>query len=536
MSQTNTVTTKQPAPSPWLERMGDRCNPILVKEVRQALKSRQFVVTFMMLVTAAWLTAVLGVLMRADDVQYKPVGPDFFFYFYIALSLATVLVVPFSAFSSLQNERQLNTFELLSVTTITPKQIVVGKLLSAMVQLLMFYSAITPFMACAAMMQGFDVTQAGYVLVVSALASLMLSMIAVMIGSLSKQKATQVMMSVVLLLGLIMTVYGAIGGVGVVMLRAADRIPVDNHYFWVFNGLALIIASSYFILFRQIATAQLTFETDNRSTAVRMTTSVQLILAWMMWLAIAVFWNLLPPRGLLEAVAGFSTFHLALFGLLMTAEPNALSRRIRRELPSSRLARLFLAPFLPGGARGYLLLIMQTALLWCLFVVVAACFASSVKVPGITMNNIMNYLANQTSSLRIVTALCMYLLIYCGINTALSRWAFSISSEIKPAHVRVVTFLLFMAAVVGPLLLDAIEVIDVRNYNLLQLGNPFRTIDYVQFGRSESERVLIALQLVAGFIVLINVPAMCGSVADVLTSHVKPRSVGKQLPIPDRGT
>ena len=35
-----------------LERLGDRFNPIVVKEVRQALKSRQFVVTFLLLLLA----------------------------------------------------------------------------------------------------------------------------------------------------------------------------------------------------------------------------------------------------------------------------------------------------------------------------------------------------------------------------------------------------------------------------------------------------------------------------------------------------
>ena len=37
-----------------LERLGDRFNPIVVKEVRQALKSRQFVLTFLLLLLAAW--------------------------------------------------------------------------------------------------------------------------------------------------------------------------------------------------------------------------------------------------------------------------------------------------------------------------------------------------------------------------------------------------------------------------------------------------------------------------------------------------
>ena len=38
-----------------LARIGDRLNPILVKEARQALKSRQFTVTFSLLLFGAWV-------------------------------------------------------------------------------------------------------------------------------------------------------------------------------------------------------------------------------------------------------------------------------------------------------------------------------------------------------------------------------------------------------------------------------------------------------------------------------------------------
>ena len=61
---------------PWVDRVADWCNPILIKEVRQSLKSRQFVVTFFLLVAGAWLTAVFGLLMflssmvSADEILH----------------------------------------------------------------------------------------------------------------------------------------------------------------------------------------------------------------------------------------------------------------------------------------------------------------------------------------------------------------------------------------------------------------------------------------------------------------------------------
>ena len=44
----------------WLEWSGDRLNPILVKETRQALKSRQFVVTFGLLLLCGWGWSIIG--------------------------------------------------------------------------------------------------------------------------------------------------------------------------------------------------------------------------------------------------------------------------------------------------------------------------------------------------------------------------------------------------------------------------------------------------------------------------------------------
>ncbi|MGE3778068.1 MAG: hypothetical protein AB7F89_12845, partial [Pirellulaceae bacterium] len=44
-----------------LERASEWLNPILVKEARQALKSRQFVVTFSLLLICGWGWSLLGV-------------------------------------------------------------------------------------------------------------------------------------------------------------------------------------------------------------------------------------------------------------------------------------------------------------------------------------------------------------------------------------------------------------------------------------------------------------------------------------------
>ena len=84
-----------PAKLPLVERISDWFNPILVKETRQALKSRQFVATFLLMLLASWLIAVLGVVLMSPGLEHADRGGLFFMMFYIVLAFAVFLVVPF---------------------------------------------------------------------------------------------------------------------------------------------------------------------------------------------------------------------------------------------------------------------------------------------------------------------------------------------------------------------------------------------------------------------------------------------------------
>ncbi len=59
-----------------LEWLGERFNPILVKEARQALKSRQFVLTFGLLLIAAWAWSLIGLVMMGGDAAFGETGPS----------------------------------------------------------------------------------------------------------------------------------------------------------------------------------------------------------------------------------------------------------------------------------------------------------------------------------------------------------------------------------------------------------------------------------------------------------------------------
>jgi hypothetical protein len=52
----------------WTEWCGERINPILIKEARQALKSHHFITTFMLLLIAAWGWSFLAILSGMPEI------------------------------------------------------------------------------------------------------------------------------------------------------------------------------------------------------------------------------------------------------------------------------------------------------------------------------------------------------------------------------------------------------------------------------------------------------------------------------------
>ena len=119
----------------------------MVKETRQALKSRQFVITFSVLLFAALGWTIVGSLSMMPQIYNTPSAPRMLIGYYIVLAIPMLLVVPLAAYRSLEGEIDDGTLELLSITTLSPWQIVLGKLASAMLQMLLYFVALFPCVA-----------------------------------------------------------------------------------------------------------------------------------------------------------------------------------------------------------------------------------------------------------------------------------------------------------------------------------------------------------------------------------------------------
>lgn len=122
----------------------DWLGPMLVKELRQGLKARAFVTTFVGLqIVLVLVTIYHAILYGRNPATFDGNGLGALFWALIAVQL--LLVTPVRALGALANERKANTLELIYMTGLTPWRIAWGKWASLMFQALLFLMAVLPY-------------------------------------------------------------------------------------------------------------------------------------------------------------------------------------------------------------------------------------------------------------------------------------------------------------------------------------------------------------------------------------------------------
>ena len=354
-----------------LSRLGDTLNPILVKETRQALKSRQFTASFWLVLICAAAWSFIAISLMMPYVYYFPSGKNMLAGYYVILAVPLFLVVPFSAFRSLATERDDGTYELLSITSLSARQIVTGKLGSALMQMLVYMAALAPCIAFTYLLRGLDLGTIVVVIVGTFMASVLFSCVGLVFAGLHRSRQWQALLSVLLLLLLIAG--GWAWGYTMMMLVFEGNTAIDQADFWYGVGFVISMYASFVAMLILIAAAQNSFVTDNRSTAVRVSMLCQLVLfaGWMTFL-----WVTYSQEGILMAALVGAGIVWTIYGIFLTGDLGQLSPRARRKLPQSFLGRTFLTWFNPGSATGYVF-VVTSFLAFVILIITANTFAAA---------------------------------------------------------------------------------------------------------------------------------------------------------------
>lgn len=183
------MATALPTLDSFPEQFADRFNPVLVKEVRQFLKNKHFGVTFLLLLLFAWLFSFLFVLRDANAIAMGEQGPLFFSVYFRVLMLPLCFIVPMFVYHSVAEEFQEHTFDMLAITLMSPQQIAGGKMQCSIVHMMIYYSAIGPFLAFTYLLRGINILTILFYLLVSFFVSIAICLLAIMLASVTKRSA-----------------------------------------------------------------------------------------------------------------------------------------------------------------------------------------------------------------------------------------------------------------------------------------------------------------------------------------------------------
>jgi ABC-type transport system involved in cytochrome c biogenesis permease component len=332
----------------WCERIGDGLNPILVKETRQALKSRQFVITFSVLLFAALAWTIVGSLSMMPTIYTSPSAPRMLIGYYLVLALPMLLVVPLAAYRSLEGEIDDGTLELLSITTLGAWQIVLGKMASAMLQMLLYFVALFPCVAYAYTLRGVDLPTTFLMMAIVLVAAIMLTVISLFFAPLAQSRTGRISTLLAVMLVLLIAEWG-IAALVISMILYGNPLSFEWQFFLVTATLLISISLGHLLL--TATAAQLTPESENRSTHIRLSLLVfSAIIFTLCMLAVQTLGS--PGVAAAQVLLIMLTILWTLASAMMTAESAVMTPRVRRELPNSFLARCFLTWLTPGPSTG----------------------------------------------------------------------------------------------------------------------------------------------------------------------------------------
>lgn len=142
----------------------DRAPAILVKELRQAVRSRVVISILFFLLGLLLIVAAFG-LSTVNSVQgysgrglsyHSATGQRYFSSLFTLFIIPVFLFIPIYVAGNVVSERNNGMLELISATTLSEHQIILGKVSSGLVLGLFYLSIAVPFLLLSIFMRGVD--------------------------------------------------------------------------------------------------------------------------------------------------------------------------------------------------------------------------------------------------------------------------------------------------------------------------------------------------------------------------------------------
>jgi hypothetical protein len=327
------------SPAHW----DDALNPVMVKELRQAVRSR-FVAALLLLFLFVQLVIVALMLNDAQGVAIRPLlGRQLFTILNGAILFTCVVGLGVYTAARMFAERSGESLDLLYVTALSPRSIVAGKLAASMVLALLLYGASLPFVTFTYLLRGIALSDIFLLLGLGLLIVLDGVAFCLAVAALGGGRLVRILVGLVGLAALFMG-YFSVQIFLILLFEDASMRSDLTEALMALTACGLVFAGWMYV----VAVALLSPPSAERARWPRLFGTVALVLtALLIWLGggSTDWWEVwLLSWSVVIAVA----FVVASSG------PEEPSPRVARKIPRAAVLRLGAFPFTSGAAGGFL--------------------------------------------------------------------------------------------------------------------------------------------------------------------------------------
>lgn len=332
--------------SETIGRMGDWLNPIVVKELRQAVQGRFVAAALLLLLTIQLAAVGIYIVSNGDFAGQFDAGRTAFMFLLAILMGVCLIFLPAYTAIRLAIERDTNV-DLLFVTTIKPSAIVWGKMFAALTVTVLIFSACMPFMVFTYWLRGIDLPSIFVLMAASFLVVTVAIQLATFVACIPASRVFKVLLSLFVLLTFPQA-YVATLSWSYYSLTSGIGSRLGSWSFWEPALTAIIIAAAVIGLLFSLSVALIKPVSANRALPVRLFLTSTWLVSGVAAAIIAYYENDNAPLSV------WSVLNVIIFAagfFVAVSERERLGPRVAREIPHSGL-RLPVFFLFSGGASG----------------------------------------------------------------------------------------------------------------------------------------------------------------------------------------
>jgi hypothetical protein len=331
----------------FVARLDDRANPIMLKQLRQAVRARYISVLLIAFLAIQLVVMARVVMGRHDFGGETDLGRRAFMTLYAILVGTCSVFVPLYVVGQLFLQRTAADVDLFALTTLRPRSVVWGRLLSGVLLSLLIYSAFAPFLTMSYLLRGIDLDVIMVLIVLGFSASVVVIAFGILLASIPVPRPVGLLLGVLVLGAGVMAVWGAM--IVATLLTGIGLFTTPLEHFWGLFAMLMVSGGMLIGLFSVLTLALTSPRAANRALPVR----AYLTGLWFVSLVLCTVWgvsieNELPLDPWMYANVGL----FAVCILLAAGERDKLGPRVKRTIPRmfGKRARAFL--FYSGSAGG----------------------------------------------------------------------------------------------------------------------------------------------------------------------------------------